>query len=276
MLPSKIEVGNSIQGRRAESITCTCVTDAGEFRIFARDKRRDQKIQSRYRAACNGSFGRYGIRGPRARVPGPRASSRGSGANQRRSLGQRQFRYGVHSHGRERKDSTGAITSEEAIGVDHKLTEVLTPTQVLTVAPEINRLAVAASPGSSTPAHRQDSGPAIGLNASCARSRASVRPRFVSVKMRLIALWHQSLAQSEQSRGKTLFANSKKADRKKVRHTAETNHWWKYEVLVRTAALRATLVQALTFPAQEKFLSRSLRAHKPYCREKEDRSHNRN
>ena len=43
-----------------------------------------------------------------------------------------------------------------------------------------------------------------------ARSRSSVRPRFVDVKMRLIALWRQSLVRNERSRSWTLFSNSKK------------------------------------------------------------------
>jgi hypothetical protein len=46
--PSKVEVSNSVLGRRAESITCPGVTDAGEFPVFTRDKCRDQRIQSRY------------------------------------------------------------------------------------------------------------------------------------------------------------------------------------------------------------------------------------
>jgi hypothetical protein len=43
-----------------------------------------------------------------------------------------------------------------------------------------------------------------------ARSRSSVRPRFVDVKMRLIALWRQSLVRNERSHSWTLFSNSKK------------------------------------------------------------------
>jgi hypothetical protein len=43
----------------------------------------------------------------------------------------------------------------------------------------------------------------------------------VDVKMRLIALWHQSL-QREKSRGWTAFSNSNKWERRKVGYTAET------------------------------------------------------
>jgi hypothetical protein len=42
--------------------------------------------------------------------------------------------------------------------------------------------------------------------------------------MRLIALWHQSLAQSEKSRGWTLFSNSDKWPRKKINYTATKSH----------------------------------------------------
>jgi hypothetical protein len=51
-----------------------------------------------------------------------------------------------------------------------------------------------------------------------------VRPRFVDVKMRLIALWRQSRVRTERSRSWTLFSNSNKGERKKVSYTAETNH----------------------------------------------------
>jgi hypothetical protein len=49
-----------------------------------------------------------------------------------------------------------------------------------------------------------------------------VRNRLVGVKMRLIALWHQSLARNEKSR--SWFSNANKEERKKVSFTAETSH----------------------------------------------------
>jgi len=54
-----------------------------------------------------------------------------------------------------------------------------------------------------------------------ARSRSSVRPRFVDVKMRLIVLWRQSLVRNERSRSWTLFLELEKGDRKKVSYTAK-------------------------------------------------------
>jgi hypothetical protein len=95
---------------------------------------------------------------------------------------------------------------------------------VFAFTPEIDRHDVQANAGSWTPAHPQDSGRVIALKVPRARSRSSVRPRFVDVKMRLIALWHQSLARSERSRSWTLFSNSNKGYRKKVSYTAATNH----------------------------------------------------
>ena len=50
-----------------------------------------------------------------------------------------------------------------------------------------------------------------------------MRTRYVDVKTRLIALWHQSF-QREKSRAWTLFLNSNKWQRKKISYTAETNH----------------------------------------------------
>jgi hypothetical protein len=136
------------------------------------------------------------------------------------------------------KSSTGKMISGQATSVDHAFTEISpkenpssqmeaaasTPTPVLAFTPEINRHDVQANAGSWTPAHRQDSGRVIGLKVPGARSRSSVRPRFVDVQTRLIALWHQSLARSEKSRSWTLFSNSNKGDRKNVSYTAETNH----------------------------------------------------
>ena len=84
-----------------------------------------------------------------------------------------------------------------------------TPTPVRAFTPEtnINQNDVQANAGSWTAAHRQDSQRVTGLKVRRARSRSSVRHRFVDVKMRLIALWHQSLrevknlAPGQDSRG---------------------------------------------------------------------------
>jgi hypothetical protein len=140
--------------------------------------------------------------------------------------------------GLKEKSSTGKMTSEQASNGEYAFTEispeeipsshmeaaVSTPTPVLAFTPEINRHDVQANAGSWNSANRQDSGRAIEPKVPRARSRASVRPRFVDVKMRLIALWHQSLVRNERSRGWTLFSNSNKGNRKKISYTAETNH----------------------------------------------------
>jgi hypothetical protein len=119
------------------------------------------------------------------------------------------------------KSSTGKMTSKQATRVNRSFTEIspkensssqmeaaaATPTPVLAFTPEINRHDVQANAGSWTAAHRQDSGRVIGLKVPRARSRSSVGLRFVDVKMRLIALWHQSLVRSEKSRTWTGFSN---------------------------------------------------------------------
>ena len=106
--------------------------------------------------------------------------------------------------------STGDITSGEATSVDRKLT------------PEISHPDVQANATSRSPANWQDSGRVKELKMPHARSRSSGRLRFADVKMRLIALWHQCLAQSEKSRTWTAFSNSNKGERRKVGYTAET------------------------------------------------------
>jgi hypothetical protein len=137
------------------------------------------------------------------------------------------------------KSSTGETTSEQARGIDHALAiisppqETLSPwmetpdstqTPVPALPSEIDRPNAQGNAGSWTAAHRQDSGRVMGLKVHRARSRSSVRLRFVDVKMRLIALWHQSLAQSKKSRTWTAFSNSNKGERSKVSYTAETYH----------------------------------------------------
>jgi hypothetical protein len=118
------------------------------------------------------------------------------------------------------KSSTSKVTSKQATSVNRSFTEISlqenpssqmeaaasTPTPVLAFSPEINRRDVQANAGTWTAAHRQDSERVMGLKVPRARFRSSVRLRFVDVKMRLIALWHQSLARSEKSRTWTGFS----------------------------------------------------------------------
>lgn len=136
--------------------------------------------------------------------------------------------------------SAGNITSGQATStsVDHGFTvlspqenrssrmETAAPTQtpVEALTPEKIHLLVQANASSWSPTLWQESRRVIGLKVPRARSRSSVRLRFVDVKRRLIALWHQSLARSESSRTWTAFSNSNKGERRKVVYTAETYH----------------------------------------------------
>ena len=118
------------------------------------------------------------------------------------------------------KSSTSKVTSKQATSVNRSFTEISpqenpssqmeaaasTPTPVLAFSPEINRHDVQANAGTWTAAHRQDSERVMGLKVPRVRFRSSMRLRFVDVKMRLIALWHQSLARSEKSRTWTGFS----------------------------------------------------------------------
>jgi hypothetical protein len=136
------------------------------------------------------------------------------------------------------KKSTGEITSGQASSVDHAFTEISpkenpssqmeaaasTPTPVPAFTPEINHINAQANASSWSPAHWQDSARVIRLKIRNVRYRSSVVLRSVDVKMRLIALWHQSLARSEKSRSWTAFSNLNRGVRKKAAYTAETKH----------------------------------------------------
>ena len=91
-----------------------------------------------------------------------------------------------------------------------------TQTPVPALASEINRRPNAqanASPESS--AHRHHSARTIPLKILNIRHRSVVRSGFLDVKMRLIALWHQSLARSQRARSRTVLSNSNKDANKK-------------------------------------------------------------
>jgi hypothetical protein len=112
---------------------------------------------------------------------------------------------GAGSH----EKSTGEITSGRAASVERN------------PIPETNQAAVQANATSWSPAH--------GLSARViiknpnVRLRSSVHPRYVDVKTRLLALWHQSLRR-EKARGWTLFSNSNKPQKEKISYTATTSH----------------------------------------------------
>jgi hypothetical protein len=75
-------------------------------------------------------------------------------------------------------------------------TEPAASASVLALTPE-NRNDAQANPDVGTLARRQDSARPIGPKARHARNRSSVGSGYVGVKRRLIELWHQSLAKSE-------------------------------------------------------------------------------
>jgi hypothetical protein len=103
--------------------------------------------------------------------------------------------------------STGEITAEQASSIESGL------------APKITHPDLQANATS----RRSNSVHAAHTKTAKVRHRSSMHPRYVDVKTRLIALWHQSL-RHEKSRGGMLFSNSNKGARKKVDYTAETRH----------------------------------------------------
>ena len=136
------------------------------------------------------------------------------------------------------KGSNGKSIPEQAPSVDHSLTEISpqedpspgmetaasTQNPVEALTPEINHPDLQANANSWSSANWQDSARVIRPKVHVLRYKSSPRRRLVDVKMRLIALWHQSLVRSERSRNWTLFSNLNKRERKKVGYTAETNH----------------------------------------------------
>jgi hypothetical protein len=92
--------------------------------------------------------------------------------------------------------STGEITSGQATRADHGFT------------PEVNHPDEQANATSWSPANRPDSERVIRPKIPSVRYRTFVQHRILDVKMRLIALWHQSLARGEKSRTGTVFSNS--------------------------------------------------------------------
>ena len=116
----------------------------------------------------------------------------------------------------------------EVVGSSGKSTDEITSGQATSsedgFTPEINHPEVQANVSTWSPAQRQDAARVIRPKVPNVRHRSSMQSRFVDVKMRLLALWHQSLARSEKSRTWTLFSNSNKERRKKVNYTAETTH----------------------------------------------------
>ena len=95
-------------------------------------------------------------------------------------------------------------------------------TPVVASNPEINQTQAQANASSCFPAHRQDSRRVIRLKKPNVRYRSSAGLTSAEVKMRLIALWHQSLMRSKESRRWTVFSNLNREERKKAAYIART------------------------------------------------------
>jgi hypothetical protein len=95
-------------------------------------------------------------------------------------------------------------------------------TPVVASNPEINQTHAQADASSCFPAHRQDSTRVIRLKKPNVRYMSSAGLTSAEVKMRLIALWHQSLVRSKESRRWTAFSNLNRGERKKAAYTART------------------------------------------------------
>jgi hypothetical protein len=136
------------------------------------------------------------------------------------------------------KRSTNQVTSGTPASVDQGFAEFSsdenlapmeaiaapTPNPALMLSPAMNRLLAQANGSKVSPAHRRDFSRVIRTRIPQERYRSSAHLRDFDVKMRLIALWHDSLAPSQKSRGWTLFSNSNKWHREKISYTAATSH----------------------------------------------------
>ncbi len=133
-----------------------------------------------------------------------------------------------------KEESIGGKTSRQAISVDHGYTVISPPenssteaaastrTSVDALTPHINHSDRQANTNWFSRALPQGSSQVIRSRVPRGRYRSSVRPRFVDVKTRLLALWHQSLKRPQESRGWTL-SKSNQWRRKKISYTATTN-----------------------------------------------------
>jgi hypothetical protein len=124
-------------------------------------------------------------------------------------------------------NADGKMTPASGSGVDHAFIE--TPLQKIPSSQMEPAASTPASVPAFTPeihrnAHRQDSARVRGPKARNARDRSSVASRSDEVKRRLIALWHQSLANTEKSRSCATFSNLNTGVNKNAAYTAGTNH----------------------------------------------------
>ncbi len=132
----------------------------------------------------------------------------------------------------ETRGTAGAIVSDrsadpfsEGVGLNGKSIDQNTPAQSASSEPgftsETNNPELPTKVRVWSGAERQ--GPARAIRPRI-HHRSPFRPRLVDVRMRLIKLWHQSLARVEKSRGWTLFSYPHQTRSKKVSYSMETSH----------------------------------------------------
>jgi hypothetical protein len=109
-------------------------------------------------------------------------------------------------------DGAAQMRSEQSTSVDHGLAS--------TPNPETNQSLPQANGRSLYPSHRQDSTRTAKIKKSNAKSKSSVGLTTAEVKMRLIALWHQSLIRNENARSAPL-SNSNNSGKKKASNNAD-------------------------------------------------------
>jgi hypothetical protein len=137
----------------------------------------------------------------------------------------------VNIHEEPRRTSGGLVSEgspdspSEVVGLNGKNPDQTTSGQLASsypgVAPESNSGELPTKMTESLGAQQQDSPRAIRPRIHNLRHRLSLRSRAVDVKMRLITLWHQSLARAH---GWTLFSYPHHARSKKVSNAIETSH----------------------------------------------------
>jgi hypothetical protein len=137
----------------------------------------------------------------------------------------------VNIHEEARRTSGGFVSEgspdspSEVVGLNGKNPDQTTSGQLASsypgVAPAANNGELPTKISESLGAKRQDSPRAIRPRIHNLRHRLSLRSGAVDVKMRLIMLWHQSLARAH---GWTLFSYPHHARSKKVSNTIETSH----------------------------------------------------
>ena len=117
------------------------------------------------------------------------------------------------------------IRSGQSTSVDPAFTVISpqdTPSSPMEVAASASIPAVA-NASSRFSAHRQDSTRMIRPKKPSVRYRSSAGITSAEVKMRLIALWHQSLVRSKVSRSWAAFSNLKSREKQKAAYTARTD-----------------------------------------------------